>query len=340
MRAYRFAVFGCGFWSQFQIAGWRELDGVELVAVYNRTREKAEQMAQRFGIPTVYDDAEALLVNEDLDFVDIITDVNTHDRFVRLAAAYRIPAICQKPMAPDLRTAEEMVKVCREADVRFMIHENCRWEPALRRLKHELDRGCAGRPFRARVTYSNNFPVFDNQPFLRELDHFILTDMGSHILDVARFLFGEAKSLYCQTRQVTPGIKGEDVATVIMDMGEGITVTCELSYASVLEHDHYPETHVLVECEGGSIELAPDYWVRVTEKDRTTRAVHCLPRHYVWCPEAYAASGPAIVACNANLLRALQSGAAAETSADDNLQTMRLVFAAYESSAHNSVITL
>ena len=39
----RFAVIGCGFWSQYQIAAWEEVGGVELVAVYNRSREKAEK---------------------------------------------------------------------------------------------------------------------------------------------------------------------------------------------------------------------------------------------------------------------------------------------------------
>ena len=56
----------------------------------------------------------------------------------------------------------------------------------------------------------SGFPVFANQPFLKELEQFILTDLGSHTLDTARFLFGEAESLYCQTRRVHPDIKGED----------------------------------------------------------------------------------------------------------------------------------
>ncbi len=73
---------------------------------------------------------------------------------------------------------------------------------------------------RARIDYANSFPVFDNQPFLKELDHFILTDIGTHILDVARFLFGEASSVRCQTRRMRRDIAGEDVATVMMEMRE------------------------------------------------------------------------------------------------------------------------
>lgn len=334
----RFAVFGCGYWSQFQIAAWQELGGVELVAVYNRTRSKAEALAERFGVPAVYDDAEALLAGEELDFVDIITSPETHAEFVHLCAPHGVPVICQKPMAPDLRTAEAMACVCREAGVAFMVHENWRWQRPIRELKRALDGSGIGRPFRARITFSNSFPVFDNQPSLAELEQFILTDIGSHILDTVRFLFGEAESLYCRTRRVSAGIKGEDVATVMMEMGAGTTVTCEMSYASRLEHERFPETYVLAECERGSVELGPDYWLRVTTEEGTIARRYPPPR-YAWADPPYDLVQASIVPCNADLLRALQTGQPAETSAEDNLKTMRLVFGAYESAATGQPVT-
>lgn len=123
MTNLRFAIFGTGFWSRFQLAAWRELPGVECVALYNRTRAKAEALARDFGVPAVYDDAEELLRREQLDFIDIITDVDTHSRFVQMAAMHGLPVICQKPMAPALATAEAMVATCRTAGVPFFIHE-------------------------------------------------------------------------------------------------------------------------------------------------------------------------------------------------------------------------
>jgi len=337
MKPLRFGVIGCGFWSQFQIAAWQQVGGAELVAVYNRTREKAEAIAQRFDVPAVYDDAEAMLAAERLDFVDIITGVDTHAHFVGLAAAHRLPVICQKPMAPDLQTAEVMVRTCQEAGVPFMIHENWRWQPAIRMLKEALAEGQAGRPFRARITFSSSFPVFANQPFLAELEQFMLTDIGSHILDTARFLFGEARTVYCQTRRINPAIKGEDVATVVMEMGEGVTVTCEMSYASRLEHERFPETYVLVECDGGSVELAPDLWIRVTTAAGTI-ARRCPTPRYPWADPAYGIVHASIVSCNAHLLASLRSGRQAETSGADNLNTVRLVFAAYQSAAKKRVV--
>ena len=68
----RFAVFGTGFWANYQIAAWNEVGGVELVALYNRTKSKAAAMAEKFKVPAVYDDYELLLEKERIDFADII----------------------------------------------------------------------------------------------------------------------------------------------------------------------------------------------------------------------------------------------------------------------------
>ena len=190
MEKLKLAVLGCGFWSKFQIGAWSELDGVELTAVYNRTKSKAQKIAEYFRVPNVYDDAAELFRNEKPDFVDIITDVDTHSKFVKMAVNNGIKhIICQKPMAPDYETAKDMVESCRKAGAKLYIHENYRWQAPVRRFKQILDSGVIGKTFKARVSFLSGYPVFDNQPFLRELDHFILTDMGSHILDVTRYLF-------------------------------------------------------------------------------------------------------------------------------------------------------
>jgi predicted dehydrogenase len=333
----RFALFGTGFWSRYQLAGWRELEGVECVALYNRTRSRAEALAEEFGVPAVYDDPEELLRREPIDFMDIVAHEAAHAPLVELAARYQVPVICQKPMAPDLATARHMVDLCRAAGIPFMVHENWRWQHPIRRVKRALELGGLGRPFRAHLVYANSYPVFQNQPFLRELDRFILTDMGSHILDTARFLFGEARTLYCQTARVNPGIQGEDVATVMMRMGQETTVLCSLSYASRVEHDRYNETYILAECENGTVELGPDYWVRVTT-ERGTLARRYPPPYYAWSNPDFEVVQASIVPCNADMLRALQTGQAAETTGEDNLKTMRLVFLAYESAETGRVI--
>ena len=69
MSKLRFAVVGTGFWANYQIPAWMELEGIELVALYNRTKSKAEALAHKFNVPRVYDDVKKLLEKEKLDFV-------------------------------------------------------------------------------------------------------------------------------------------------------------------------------------------------------------------------------------------------------------------------------
>ncbi|HEX7861970.1 MAG TPA: Gfo/Idh/MocA family oxidoreductase [Verrucomicrobiae bacterium] len=339
MKELKFAIIGTGFWARYQLAAWGEVAGARCVALCNRTRSKAEELGREFGVSAIYENAEEMFAREKLNFVDIITDVGTHKLFTELAARHKVPVICQKPLAPSLGEAREMLEICRRAGVPLFVHENWRWQRPIRELKAALESGAIGEVFRARIDYCNSFPVFENQPFLRELEQFILTDMGTHILDVSRFLFGEANRLYCQPHKVHRDIKGEDAATVMMETSSRATVTCNLSYASRVEQDRFPEAFVFVEGTRGSVELAPDYWIRVTS-EAGTQARRCPPPHYSWADARYALVHSSIVECNRHLFRALQTGSKAETSADDNLKTLELVFAAYESAARKQAVEL
>lgn len=340
MKKLRFAVLGCGFWSKFQVGAWTEVEGAEPVAVYNRTREKAEKIARDFGIPAVYHDPEELFRKEKLDFVDIITDVDTHAKFVEMAVRHGIKhIICQKPMAPDFETAKRMVAVCRDAGAQLYIHENYRWQAPVRRFRQIIDSGVIGRPFKARVSFLSGFPVFDNQPFLRELDHFILTDMGSHILDICRFLFGECNSLCCHTRAVSIGIKGEDLAIILMDMKNGMPVYTEMSYASVVEHDSFSTVHILVEGEEGSVFLGPKFEIRTTTRQGTKSEFVRFPS-YPWADPDYIVNHESGIHINRNILKAIQGSSKAENTGEDNLETVRLIWACYESASTGKKILI
>ncbi|MCA9892902.1 MAG: Gfo/Idh/MocA family oxidoreductase [Anaerolineae bacterium] len=332
----KFALFGTGFWSHFQLGGWYELEGVECVAVYNRTVAKAEVFAEKYNIPNVYATPEDLVANEELDFIDICTAVETHASLTQLGAENGLDVVCQKPMAVSLVEAHDMVKTCADAGVKLFINENWRWQYPIRQLKKRLDSGAIGKPFRARVHYVNSFPVFDNQPFLKELDQFILTDIGSHILDTSRFLFGEAKTLYATTHRVHHDIKGEDVATCMMTTDRGLTVTCEMSYASLTEIERFPQTYIYIEGDKGFLELGQDYWIRETTAEGTL-AKRYQPPHYDWADPAYDLVHSSIVPCQADILRGLR-GESAEMTGDDNLKTVQLVFGSYHSAMTQQVV--
>ena len=342
-RPVRFAVFGAGFWTRYQLAAWREVGGVECVAIYNRTRAKAEALARDLGIPAVYADAYALLRDVNPDFVDNITEIGGHKPLSLLCARHRVPCICQKPMAASLKDGREMVNAFRKARTPFFVHENWRWQAPMMALRKLLGSGVIGTPFRARLTMVSGFDCWANQPALADLEQFILTDLGTHVLDVARVLFGEANSLYCLTqRTLAPRVKGENVATLLLSMGTARTsVAVEMAYAKTpLEpsvRECFPQTLAFIEGPKGSLELCADYVIHLTTSRGTQITRHAPPR-YAWANPAYDIAHASMVPCNADLLAALRGEGMGETTGEDNLRTLELVFGAYESAKRNVVV--
>lgn len=336
MKTLRGGLIGCGFFAQNQMNGWREVDNVDIVAVADSNRERAESFATEFRIPKVYTDAVLMLQEQQLDFVDVITQAGSHRPLVELAASHRTPVICQKPMANSVEDARAMVLACQSVGIPFMVHENFRWQHPLRVLKKIVADGEIGNLFFGRILFRSGYDPSLNQPYLAEDPRFILADVGVHILDVARFFFGEVVHLTCQTQRVNPRIKGEDVATVLLKMASGATCVSELSYASKTTHDPFPQTLVHLEGTLGRATLHQDYRIEIDLGDGVREVLPTLPT-YAWSTPPFEAVQDSVVAIQRHWAECLQSGREPETSGRDNLKTLELVFGSYLSAEKNAI---
>ncbi|MGH9672963.1 MAG: Gfo/Idh/MocA family protein, partial [Bryobacteraceae bacterium] len=230
MDELRLALIGTGFWGGFQVAAWNEVPGARVVAVCDANRKRAEETARRFRVPRAYEHAAEMLRSESIDFVDIAASPAAHEPLVSLAASHRLAAICQKPMALEYAACERMVEVCRRAGVQFLIHENFRWQTPMRRVRQILESGQIGRPIRAHIQFSHGqVELFDNQPSLYTDPHFAMFDMGPHLLDLARFFFGEPSSVYAREFRAHPRFAGEDIVSVMLGY-DRFHCHCELSW--------------------------------------------------------------------------------------------------------------
>src|SRR5271165_4138102 len=133
----RGALIGCGFFAQNHLNAWASLkgEGIELVAVCDKDRAKADAAARAFGVPRVYDDARSLFQEDRLDYVDIVTQMASHLALVRLGAERKVRMIVQKPLAPVWADAVEIVETAEAAGAALAVHENFRFQPPIRRLK-------------------------------------------------------------------------------------------------------------------------------------------------------------------------------------------------------------
>jgi len=197
-------------------------------------------------------------------------------------------------------------------------------------MKQIIDSGVIGKPFRCNSLWNTAFPLFETQPFLAVLEKFALTDQGSHQFDVLRYLFGEAETIFTQIQTVNPTIKGEDVVTSMLRMKNGMVCIQQISFSSPLEKEVFPQVLLIVEGDKGSVRLDPGYNFAITSGNKTTYENMTMQK-YDWQTERLEPEPPAIVACNNDILQDLLENRKAETSSEDNFETVRLVWAAYES---------
>ena len=339
MAEIRGGLIGCGFFAQNHLHAWAAIDGVRIVAVCDKDPVRLEAAADRFGIGARYEDAGQMLAAERLDFVDIATTVATHRPLVELAARHGVAAICQKPFAASIDDARAMVDGMARAGTPLMVHENFRWERPIMAVQDVVASGRIGRPFWARIAFRSHYDVVAGQPYLATGDRFVIEDLGVHILDVARFLLGEVETLTARTHRVSPHVKAEDTATMLLGHESGATSVVEASYASWFGEDPFPETLIDVEGPDGSVRLGQGYQLVIAGRGgHETRDVS--PPVLPWAEKPWHGVQESVLNIQRHWVECLRLGTEAATSGKDNLQTSALVEAAYKSAASGKTIRL
>ncbi len=140
---FRVGVIGCGFFAENHLAAWASMDDVVLAAVCDLDADKARSAGDRHNAGAVYTDAAEMLDREKLDFVDIITTMESHVKLVGMTAARKLPTIVQKPLAPSWEDCVAVVNSCRNASVPFLVHENTRFLTPVRKAREVIASGAA-----------------------------------------------------------------------------------------------------------------------------------------------------------------------------------------------------
>jgi D-apiose dehydrogenase len=339
MSELRGALIGCGFFAVNQMHGWRDAKGASIIAICDRDPGRLKLVGDRFGIARRCESAEALFADGGFDFVDIATTVQSHRPLVELAARHKIPVICQKPFALNIAEAKSMVAACALADVPLMVHENFRWQSSIQAVRRVIESGEIGEVFWGRFSFRSGYDVFSGQPYLATGKRFIIEDLGIHILDIARFMMGEAVSLTAHTKRVNPGIAGEDVATILISHASGAASIVDCSYATRLAVEPFPETLIELDGTEGTLRLGQGYRLEVNGK-KGHRIVDVSPQLLPWASRPWHNMQESVSVIQQHWVDSLRAGTMPQTSGADNIKTFALVEAAYQSAASGRTVQI
>jgi predicted dehydrogenase len=337
-RTIRIGVIGCGFYAQNHLNAWRDLapGGAVLAAVCDIDPAKAKAAGETFGVPW-YTDVEAMLDDEKLDAVDIVTRQDTHRALAEATIARGIATIVQKPFAPTWEDATAIVDAAKKAGVWLAVHENFRYQAPLRAIRKVIDSGAIGEPSWARIAFRTGFDVYKTQPYFYDEERFVIADVGVHVLDVARFLLGDAVRISCETQRRNPKVKAEDTATMMLRHESGAVSIVEVTYEARRVDDSFPETLMEIEGPRGSIIVTAGCRMKLTSDGKATEHDIGTPL-LSWTSHPWHVSQEGALGACRHFLDCLQRGVPAETRGEDNLKTYALVDAAYRAAAEQRAV--
>lgn len=247
-RHLRWAVLGTGLIANEMAQALRSM-GRTLDAVGNRTHEKAETFAEKYGVPRVYGDYREMFSDPEIDAVYITTPHNTHIAFLEEALSHGKHVLCEKSITLNSAELERARKLAEEnravlAEAMTIYHM-----PLYRELTRRVRAGELGRVNLIQLNFGS-FKPYDmtNRFFSRSLAGGALLDIGVYALSLARlFLDSSPDQVRSFVRKAPTGV--DESAAIAMTNREGQLATAALSL-----HSKQPKRAV-VSCEKGYIEI-------------------------------------------------------------------------------------
>jgi len=169
-------------------------------AIADITEEGAAEAARRFGFETSTGDWRKLVEDPSIDIVDIATPNNMHCEIAVAAATAGKHIFCEKPLAGTSGEARKMLDAVQKAHITHMVAFNYRRTPAIALAKKFIDEGAIGQILNFRGTYLQDWSADPSAPlswrFQKEIaGSGALGDIGTHVLDLARYLAGEIQAV-------------------------------------------------------------------------------------------------------------------------------------------------
>ncbi len=197
--SYRVGIIGCGGLGKAHIRWWNLLDGCRVTALCDTSAEAMESAGELAGEVARYESFERLLDEAEVDIVSIATWPNMHAAPTIAAARRGIHVYCEKPMALDLEECDAMIAECDKAGVALMIGHNRRNDPRYDKARQLIGEGFIGEVRAVRGSNKGYEAGYG------------LMNMGSHLLDAMRILFGDVEWVWAHLRTDGRPVTAEDI---------------------------------------------------------------------------------------------------------------------------------
>lgn len=198
---------GCGFDDSYSkivkthAGAYYRNSQTNLIALCDIDKKKLEKYGKKYHISRTYTNSNELFRNEKLDCISICTLIDTHLDLVKNAAKNGVKGIfLEKPIAPSLKNAEEIINICKKNNIVLLIDHQRRFHPIYETVKKILKKKAIGDVQLVNVYYGAG-----------------ISNTGSHMFDTLRMLFGEPKSIKAKKSKNFSNNKNDPNLDVVLE---------------------------------------------------------------------------------------------------------------------------
>lgn len=213
----RFGIVGAGEVGPFHAEAISSLPNAQLVGVCDKVEERAKALAEKFNAKMWYTDYHKLLDREDVDVVNLCTPTFLNEEITLVAANAGKHVIVEKPMASNLRQADNMIAACRKAKVKLGAIFQTRFNEDVQLIKKTIDEGKLGKLFMgsAHAKFFRTKEYYEVGAWKKTWNGQgggALINQGIHAIDLLQWFMGPVDSLYGFVDTVAHKMEVEDVA--------------------------------------------------------------------------------------------------------------------------------
>ena len=339
---------GAGFiMAECHLVAYRKA-GLNPIAISSRTRSRADEVAARHNIPTVYDSWKELLTDQRLQVIDLAVPPDIQFEVIQEVvkhADHVKGVLAQKPLGVDFAQAKQIVALCEEAGITLAVNQNMRYDQSIRACKTLIEKDILGEPVLASIDM-RAIPHW--MPWQERQGWVTLRIMSIHHLDTFRYWFGDPQRVFASVRtdpRTAEKFSHEDgICLYILEYENGLRATsCDDVWAGPLWEGSADDIGIHWRVEGRSgLAKGSIGWPKYPEREPSRidfstlkqPGIRFQPRwELVWFPDAFI--GPM-----AQLLCALENNSQPEINGQDNLKTMALVDACYLSAREHRAVEI
>jgi len=290
-------VIGTSWWSDMMhFPALQSHPQVEMAAICGRNQQRAQEVAAKYGGPKTFSDYRKMITEQELDAVIISTPDKLHYEMAMAALEAGLHVLCEKPLAMNAGQAWEMYQKAEAVGVKHMTYYTYHWMPFYQYLRDLLLMGMIGTCYHCQFW----FPMGHgrSQEYFWRFDqkqaNGILGDLGSHMIDMARWLVGNITTVSAQLGVSVnrPGADGgsidpaNDSAFLLVRFAGGAHGAIQTSAVSHIA-DRGGQQQIKLYGETGSLET--DLIYRGSETRALIRHASCQDEQFqtLEVPESY-----------------------------------------------------